>query len=61
MTKFDLGFWSGIILAAIPGIKVYQEYGMLAGIGAYIASVLIFGLLVLAGFVLMLIFDKRKK
>ena len=61
MTKFDLGIWSGIILATIPGIKVYQEYGMLAGIGAYIASVLIFGLLVLAGFVLMLIFDKRKK
>lgn len=61
MTKFDLGVWSGIVFATIPGIKVYQEYGILAGIGAYVASILILGLLLLGGFfVLMLIMDKRK-
>ena len=61
MTKIDLGIWSGIVLSAIPGIKVYQGYGVLAGIGAYVASILILGLLLLGSFfVLMLIMDKRK-
>lgn len=60
MTKFDLGVWSGIMLATIPGIKVYQEYGVLAGIGAFVASILILGLLLLGGFfVMMVVMDKQ--
>ena len=59
MTTTDLGFWSGIILATLPGIKVYQQYGVLAGIGAYIASMYILALL--STIVFSLIFDKRNK
>lgn len=61
MTKFDLGVWSGIVFATVPAIKVYQEYGVLAGIGAFIALIVILGLLLLGGFfVMMLVIDERK-
>lgn len=61
MTKFDLGIWSGVIFSTIPAIKVYHQYGLLAGIGAYIGTLVIFGLVLLAAFILMMvIIDKRK-
>ncbi len=55
MTSFDLGVWSGVILAAVPGLKVYQAYGVLAGIGAYLASIIVLGLL--GGFLMMFVID----
>ena len=59
MTRFDLGFWSGVMFAAVPGIKVYREFGMLAGVGAYIASAVILGVLV--GVLLMFNGGKKKE
>ncbi len=44
MSAGDLGIWMGVILAAVPGLSVYNDYGLLADIGAYFAMIYVIGI-----------------
>jgi hypothetical protein len=50
MAAGDLGFWLGIILAAIPALEVYGEYGLWPAVGTYVVSIYVLGFLL--GFLL---------
>lgn len=58
MSAGDLGFWMGIIFSPIPALKVYQAYGLWAGIGTFVASIYILGFLF--GMLLSLIFAGKR-
>ncbi len=43
MSTGDLGIWMGVIVAPIPAMEVYQEYGLLAAIGTFFVAIYVLG------------------
>ncbi len=44
MSAGDLGIWVGVILAGVPGLNVYHDYGLWAAIGTYFISIYLIGI-----------------